>query len=83
MVVLSDFYCQYDRKPVCVSVCKHMQICMCAKYVYFHMYKCTGVHICICMHICEYVWGSSVVYVFVSIQINHIQAKARFYFMTE
>lgn len=47
------------------------------------MYKCMGVHICICMHICECVWGGSVVYVFVSIQINHIQAKARFYFMTE
>lgn len=50
VVVLSDVYCQYNRKPVCVSVCKHMQICMCAKYVCFQMHKYMGVHICVCMH---------------------------------
>lgn len=59
---------------------------MCAKYVHFHLYKCMGVYICVCMHQTFMHLdgvGVSIVYVFLSIQINHIWDKSRVHFMTE
>lgn len=43
---------------------------MCAKYVHFHLYKCMGVYICVCMHQTFMHLdgvGVSIVYVFLSI----------------
>lgn len=60
---------------------------MFTKYVYFSYVQMHGsAYMCLCAsnpYVFLSVCVGSIVYMFVHIQINHIQAKARFYFMTE